>query len=171
VPTPRPCRAGRTPAAVGEHPDAILGQQTPEAQPKRLEVLESRIRDDPTDGSENPYADCSSSGFEIDYRYGAAGSTHRLAVLILYLYLPYLAPAAGVHRGPGSGQNAPGTLGPEVAGVYLRTECSFARGTMQEGADASDRLGQNDADPPMQVAEGLQVPAVYPHRRYHTLRP
>jgi hypothetical protein len=52
-----------------------------------------------------------SSGFEIDYRYGAASNTHRLAVLIFYLHLPHLAPATGVDRRPDGGQILPARLG------------------------------------------------------------
>src|SRR3712207_1388116 len=95
----------------------------------------------PPTGQEAYLSACPCSGVDIDYCHRAPCSTHCLTVLVLYLHLPHLAPATGVHRRPDGGQDAPGTFGSEVAGVYLRTECGFVRGTVQEGPDAGHRLG------------------------------
>ncbi len=88
------------------------------------------------------------SGFEVDYRYGTASNTHRLAVLILYLHLPHLAPATGVDRRPDGGQNTPGAFGPEVAGVYLRTECGFAGGQFKKAPMLATDSARTTLTPP-----------------------
>src|SRR3712207_8759595 len=58
----------------------------------------------------------------------------------------------------------------EIYTLSLHDALPISRRAVQEGPYAGNRLGQDDAHPPVQVAEGLQVPFVYRHHRYHTLR-